>query len=284
MEYTEGLMKKVIIAIIVFIAAVCISIYIRDLYNSISAQQEVIYNMKATFVNVTSQVLLSVFTLLTLLATLWYSGLKRVLLGPRLYAAVAKDALHCVLQEGPSDSILNIYVHVENKSDMVAEQCQVSCNRIYAAIGDAEFHRVRDIQSASFKWARMNKESPYHVSICHASEMYFKLLQVVQQSSGAEESNNATEARNDESKNASLTFFRICIPPICGSVPIIDLPAKYDNVLIPITIVAKDAPLKYQYILVRWHGDKVSSYNSAGYLNVKVLSQRKGKKLIAEGE
>lgn len=277
-------MKKIILAIVAIIVVLFIAKYICVLYNSIPAQQDAVYNMKATFVNVTSQVLLSVFTLLALMTTLWYSGLKRIFMGPRVYAAIAKDALHCVLQEGPSDSILNIYVHVENKSDMVAEQCQVSCNRIYAAIGDAEFHRVQDIQSASFKWARTNKESPYNVSICHASEMYFKLLQIVQQSSGAEESNNAIEAIKDESKNASLTFFRICIPPICGSAPIIDLPAKYDNVLIPITIVAKDAPLKSQYVLVRWHGDKVSSYKNAGYLEVKVLSKRKGKKLIAEGD
>lgn len=277
-------MKKILITIGVILAALGIAVYIVHLYASIPLQDDSAYKLKVAFVNVTSQVLLSVFTLLTLLATLWHSGLKRVFLGPRVHAAIAKDALHCVLQEGPSDAVLNVYAHIENKSDMIAEQCQVSCSRIYAAIGDAEFHRVQDIQSASFKWARSSKESPYHVPVCHAAEMYFKVLQVVQQSSGTEESDNGADAGDVDANSSSLTFFRICLPPICGSVPIIDLSVKYNNVLIPITIVAKDAPLKSQYVLVRWHGDKVSSYSSAGYLEVKVLSKRKGRKLIAKGE
>lgn len=286
-------MKKVFVSFVILVILAVLTVIAVWQYYRIPNVENVGYSLRLQFTNVASQVALSLFTLAAVGTSLWYSGLNKIFLGPCVRLETVNDDLHCVLINDPHAVVrpsgeprLNIYVHAENTSNMPAEICQISCNCIFASIDGNRYYRFRSVQAASFKWSYPEDGTPYKTSVYNSVEKYSRIVQIVQQSSeaengGADVSEESLSCGASDSQNV-VSFIRVCIPSVSGGVPYIDVPSNYKSVLIPLTVVYKKAQAKRQYLRIVWKGDYVALFRNVGFLEVAVLSERKAKKMIEE--
>lgn len=250
---------------------------------------------RTTLVTVSTQIALSLFTLVALLVSLWVAGLDKVFKGPKLSLKSSFDELHCVLSTNPvQDGILNIYIHVENERSMSAEDCSVTCNEINVSVDGINFYKYKTIQTASFKWAYAKKEEPYVTTVRHTVEKYARIVEIRQQSQNDIPSENQTSSsevgtcgENNQrsigdviSEKNKISWFEVLLPMTSESVETITIPTRYRALLLPLAVVSKNTSEKLFYVKIAWNGDLIERYEQAGFLQIEVIDPHVARKII----
>ena len=274
-------------------------VYFRMWINAVVTPPE--QYTRIALATVLSQIALSIFTFVALCVSMWGSGFNRLIIGPSLTLETGFDDLHCVLSNDPEctpkptqEPYLSLYVHVENSQSMSAEDCSVTCNRIYVSVDGIDFYKFRTIQTASFKWAYANKEDPYVATVRRTVEKYARIVEIRQQSTcDNSNSDRFTESTSlppsSESGNPSssqgiqnVSWFEVLLPSTSESRGTISVPTRYRALLLPISIVSKNTPVDPYFVKVVWKGDAVEKYKQAGFLQCSVVSESESRKLIKE--
>lgn len=293
---------KIVIIVFVFLALLgCVGYfaYYRFWGNAVVTPPKDFTRL--ALITVSTQIALSVFTFLALCVSLWVAGFNRLIIGPSLILKTQFDDLHCVLSNDPActpkptqEPFLSLYVHVENLQPMSAEDCSVTCNRIYVSVDGMDFYKFRTIQTASFKWAYEKKEDPYVTTVRRTVEKYARIIEIRQQStydnSNFDKSSEATSpVPSSENVNPTssqggqnVSWFEVLLPSTSESRGTISVPSRYRALLLPISIVSKNTPVDPYFVKVVWKGDAVEKYTQAGFLQCSIVSESESRKLIKE--
>ena len=244
--------------------------------------------------NLATQIGLSFFTFVAVCISLWVAGINRYFVGPDILIKTAIDELHCVLSAntrrlpGELDNVrLTIYVHAENSSSIVAEDCRLTCNKLFVSVDGLTYYKYKNIQTASLRWVYPNLEDPYSTTLRKRVEKFARIVQIVERVNDDEDSSadDNSEQSTESADRTVVSWIEVCLPLTPESSESIRIPTQYRAVLIPLTIVSRTAKERQVFCQVVWRGDSVRKYAEAGYLGAKIISEGDARLMInKEGE
>lgn len=241
-----------------------------------------------------TQITLSLLTLGALFWSFCGNTLKNYLHGPDLKLVVAKDTVHCVLDDavpvqGPSGSkqpVLCVYAHVENASKAVATNCQLISSRVYVSVDGVGFYPYKSWQTASYKWLYEPSENQNVARIQKSVEKYARLVTIVQQDEaalskeGTREGLQVEEVARVSVGNTSWYEIQMPISHLVMKEFGISVAPQYRGIILPITIVCSESSNITEYVKIVWRGKSVGDYRLPGMLSVEVIAKDKAMEMI----